>query len=115
MIWSVSMLVTGSATVRERICLTAGMCLVGREFPWVGYAAADRRGGRGFGRGEQRARAGSLAAFEVAVARADGIVARGHEVAVHAEAHRAAALAPLGAGVEEHAMQSFRFGRALDE
>ena len=104
MIWSVSMFVAGSTTVRERMTVTGCMALL----------ALQRRNSRGSvirprtaaaaavsGTREQRARARALPALEVAIARADAVLARRDQVAVHAEAHRAAGLAPLGARVDE--------------
>ena len=51
MIWSVSMFEDGMTSVRERICLTAGIRLLGCEFAWIGDAAANRGGGGGLGAG----------------------------------------------------------------
>src|SRR3982750_2365222 len=113
MIWSVSMLLVGRTTVREWMVFTAGM-LVRSEFARVGDAATNGRSGGGFGTGEQGARTHALSPLEIAIAGADGVVPRRHEVAIHSEAHRAAALAPFGTGVEEHAMEAFGLGSALD-
>src|SRR5688572_7217475 len=112
MIWSVSMLVDGMTAVRDRMCVTAGMS-VGCELARIGDATADRGCRRGFGACQQGARTRALASLEIAVAGADGIVPGGHEIAIHAEAHRAATLAPLGAGILEHLVEAFRLGGAL--
>src|SRR6187397_1833508 len=82
-------------------------CVSVGELTWIGDAATNRRSRRGFGAGEQRTCALALAAFEIAIAGADGIVTGGYEVTIHAEAHPAAALAPFSAGVEEHPVQAF--------
>src|SRR5882724_6654411 len=115
MIWSVSMLVRGMTTVPERMMRIGSMGAPSvEEVARVGDAPGDRaRGGRDRAR-EQRAGADALAALEVAVAGADAVRALAHEVAVHAEAHRAAGLAPVGAGLGEHAVEAFGFGLALD-
>src|SRR6478735_8904915 len=89
-------------------------CVSVGEFAWIGDPASNGRRRRSFGTGEQRARALALAAFEIAIAGADGIVAGGYEVAIHAEAHRATAFAPFGAGVEKYLMQALSFGSAFD-
>src|SRR6187551_3499805 len=89
-------------------------CLSVGEFTWISDAATNGRSGRGFGAGEQRTRALALAAFEIAIAGADGIVTGGYQVSIHAEAHRAAALAPFSAGVEEHLVQAFSLRGAFD-
>src|SRR3989441_12127878 len=62
-----------------------------------------------------RARALALAAFEVAVRRRGHALAFPGCLAVHADTHGAARLAPFEAGVAEHAVEAFRLGRALDE
>ena len=85
-----------------------------QEFARIGDAAAHGRGGRRGRAREQRARADALAAFEIAVARADAVLAVVDEVAVHAEAHRAAGFAPFGAGIDEHLREARALGFALD-
>ena len=62
-----------------------------------------------------RAAAGALAAFEVAVRRRRAALARLEPVVVHREAHRAARLAPLEAGVAEDAVEPLGFGLRLHE
>src|SRR5581483_12326760 len=98
MIWSVSMLLAGSTTVRERkfaIPLTRRprsplRQLSWQQLAWIGDATAHRAGRGGQGACQQGAGTGALAAFEVAIARAHGIFPARHEISVHAEAHRAA-------------------------
>src|SRR5687767_1497853 len=61
------------------------------------------------------ARAGPLAAYEVAVGRRGAALARRHLVRVHREAHRAAGLAPFEARFGEYPVEAFQLGHALDE
>ena len=75
---------------------------------------AGERGGGGHRRaGEMGARARPLAADEVAVGGGDAALARRHGLAVHGEAHRAAGLAPLEAGVDEDAVEALGLRLAL--
>src|SRR5688572_13739951 len=108
------MLVAGSTTVVERMMVTGSTarCSV-QEFARIGDPAAYRGGGGGGGTREQRARALALAPFEIAVAGAHTVVAGFDSVTVHPQAHRAAGLAPLGAGVEEYLCDAARLGLAL--
>ena len=80
----------------------------------VGDDAGNGGGGGGKRAGQEGAAALALPAFEVAVAGADGILARLKLVAVHGDAHAAAGLAPFGAGFREDLVQTFGFGLALD-
>src|ERR1044071_662644 len=80
----------------------------------VGDPAGDGGGRGGERRRQERAAAAALAALEVAVAGADGVLAGLEAIAVHRDAHRAAGLAPLGTGVEEHAVEPLALGLALD-
>src|SRR6266850_3874857 len=57
----------------------------------------------------------ALAPLEVAVGRRRDALARAGRLAVHADAHRAARLAPLEACVDEHAVEPLGLGRALDQ
>ena len=76
--------------------------------PHVGDLAGDGgRGGRQR-RDQERAAALALPSFEVAVAGADGVLAGLELIAVHGDAHRAAGFAPLGAGVAEDVVETFR-------
>ena len=77
-------------------------------------AAGDGGCGRGRGTREYRSRADALAALEIAIARADAELARAGDVAVHAEAHRAARLAPFGAGGRQDLVEATRLGLGLD-
>src|SRR6185295_9364087 len=118
MIWSVSMLVAGMTTVRDRILVTGCMCCgfpdSVQELARIRDPTADC--GRGCGRRarEQRPRAGALTAFEIAIARAHAVLPGRDQVAVHAEAHRTAGFAPLGPGVDEHLSDSAPLGLELD-
>src|SRR5207245_10594537 len=64
--------------------------------------------------GEKCAAALALASLEVAVAGAHRAFARLELVAIHRDAHRAARFPPFGARFHENAIESFRFGLALD-
>src|SRR5512135_1316755 len=102
MIWSVSMLLDGITTVRERMRLIGSMSASAQELARIGDASTHRGRRSGGGACEQGARAAALAAFEIAVAGAHAVLALRHGVAVHAEAHRAPRLAPLRTGIREH-------------
>ena len=93
-----------------------------RPRPWPRSRAAsagrvtsppDRRRGRGQRRGEERPAALALAALEVPVRGADRVLAGRQLVAVHRDAHRAAGLAPLGAGRPEDRVEPLALGLAL--
>src|SRR5262249_4174505 len=87
----------------------------GSERPHVGEPAGDR-GGRGHRRRHQmRARALALAPFEITIRRRRHALAGGRRLAVHPDAHRAARLPPLEAGLAEDAVEALRLGRALDQ
>src|SRR5690554_3720400 len=116
MIWSVSMSSNGSTTVLERIVRIGSISnLLGSAEQLARVRdGAFHRGRRGGDRArEDRARAGALPALEVAVARADRKLARRHDVAVHADAHRAARLAPFAARRADDLVEPFRLGVAL--
>src|SRR3954466_2853823 len=123
MIWSVSTLLRRSGTPTPVCWLNFSMAVVLR-FPVsdrleVGERAAIRRGdacvevgvrrqraadgGRGGDERRDEVRPATLAlpALEVAVRRGCGPLPRCELVGVHAQAHRAAGVAPLGAEVEE--------------
>src|SRR5688572_21289101 len=108
------MLVAGSTTVVERMTVTGSTarCSV-QEFARIGDPAAYRGRGRGGGTREQRARALALAPLEIAVAGADAVFTGFDGITVHPQAHRAAGLAPLGAGIQEYLCDAARFGLAL--
>src|SRR3546814_19946564 len=61
------------------------------------------------------ARAGALAADEIAVARRGAAFARGHLVGIHRKAGRTARLAPFEAGVGEDAVEPLGFGLRLHQ
>src|SRR5579859_114833 len=110
------MLVAGSTTVREVKAVKGSMTsrpLPLHELARVRDAAAQRAGRGGERAREERARPRALTALEVAVAGAHGVLPARHHIAVHAEAHRAAGFAPLGAGLEEHAVEALGFRGAL--
>src|ERR1700680_303872 len=73
------------------------------------------RGGGHGRRNEMRAALVALAALEVAV-RGRGATLAGIElVGIHGEAHRAAGLAPLEAGLDENLVEAFGFGLLFDQ
>src|SRR5262245_47591837 len=113
MIWSVSMLGNGSTAVCERMSRN-GSISPAQELAWISYATADRCRSRDSRAREQRACACALAALEVAVAGADAVRTARDGVAVHADAHRAAGLAPLGARFLEHTVEALGLGGPLD-
>src|SRR5690242_1588318 len=84
-----------------------------RQRPRVRDLAADRRGGGRQRRREERPAALALAALEVAVRRADRVLAGRQLVAVHRDAHRAAGLPPFGAGRAEDLVETLALRLAL--
>src|SRR5687767_8886308 len=90
-----------------------GHRLDARQGPWIADLATDRRRRGGQRRGEERAPALALAALEVPVRGADRVLARGQLIAVHRDAHRAAGLAPLGAGRLEDRVETLALGLPL--
>src|SRR3984893_4747907 len=110
------MLAPGSTTVREVRVVNGSIikARVSQQLARIGDPAAHRTGGCGEGTREQRARTAPLAALEVAVAGADGVLAASDHITVHAEAHGATRFAPLGTGLEKHAVEAFRFRLSLD-
>ena len=72
--------------------------------------AGDRRRGRHLRAHEVGAAAPALPALEVAVRRRGAALARRQDVRVHAEAHRAAGVAPLEPCVQEHLVEAFLLG-----
>src|SRR5512135_3157676 len=85
-----------------------------QKLAWIGNVPRDRRCRSDERTRQHRAHARTLPALEIAVARADDELARLADVAVHAQAHRAAGFAPFGAGGAEDFVQAFAFGVALD-
>ncbi len=119
MIWSVSTLVRSSGAAREVRVMkgfhdqaeTSSM-----NFPVadVDKVAGDGGGCGHLGRDEVGASTAALAAFEVAVAGGGAALAGRKNVGVHAQAHGAAGLAPVEAGLAEDAVEAFVFGLSLD-
>src|SRR4051812_28716544 len=83
------------------------------ELPGVGDLSGDGGGGGGERAGQERAPARALPALEVAVAGADRVLPRLQLIAVHRDAHRAAGLAPVGAGVAEDLVEPLGLGLLL--
>src|SRR5688500_15692708 len=73
----------------------------------IGEVALDRRRGCHRRAHQVRAPAASLPAFEVAIARRRTALAFAEDVVIHAEAHRAARLAPFEAGLGKDAIEAF--------
>src|SRR5262249_16853001 len=115
MIWSVSMLSAGSTTVPEVSVVkrSIGWAPPSGELAGVGHPPAHGARGRSEWARKERTGAGSLTAFEVAIARADGVLATSDDIAIHAEAHGTAGFAPFGTGIEKHAVEAFCLGRTL--
>src|SRR5260221_8164158 len=91
----------------------AGRRLDTRQRPRIGDDAADRRCGGGQGRGEERPATLALAALEIAVRRADRVLAGRQLIAVHRDAHRAARLAPFPPGGPENLPEALALGLPL--
>src|SRR5688500_2266009 len=110
------MLVDGRTTVRERIVLMGSMSAPSavQKLTWIRDTSTNRRCGGRERAGEQGSRPGTLAAFEVPIARAHGILTACHRIAIHADAHGAARFTPVRACIDEDAMQPFCFSRLLD-
>ena len=119
MIWSVSTFSVGqhddvALNVALRVGSRAGHTATLEQVRGSVIAPVTAAAAAVSGLARKRAPAAALAALEVAVAGADGVLAGRELVAVHGDAHRAAGLAPLGAGVAEHAVEPFGLGLALD-
>src|SRR3954471_18653161 len=112
MIWSVSTLARSSGATNPFKTVNLSMSAPG---PDVDEVAGDRGGRRHRGAHQVRAPADALAAFEIAVRRGRAALARVEPVRVHAQAHRAAGLAPLEARVAEDLVQAFLFRLRLYE
>ena len=104
----------GRTTVRERISLIGSMASASRSSRGSAIAPLTAAAAAVSGLASTVRAPAALPAFEVAVARADGQLAARHRVAVHADAHRAAGLAPLAAGRAHDLVEAFGFGLALD-
>ena len=117
MIWSVSISLTGRTTTREVKVVNGSMVCLHSTYSngaRIGDLAGDGGGGGGERAGQEGAPAFALAAFEVAVAGADRVLAGLELVAVHGDAHAAARFAPFGAGFFEDLVQTFGFRLAFD-
>src|SRR5687767_9338490 len=75
--------------------------------------SGDRSGGGHRGTHEMGPASGPLPTFEVAIRSRRAAIARGKLVVVHAEAHRAARLAPFETGFGENAVEAFLLGLLL--
>src|SRR5215212_5862316 len=84
-----------------------------RQTARVGDDSRDRGGRCGQRAREERPAALALAALEVAVRGADGVLTRRKLVAVHGDAHRAAGFPPIGAGGSEDLVESLALRLAL--
>src|SRR5690606_15807347 len=112
---SVSMLAWGSTMVRDVRCVKrSGIDRLPSENTRIGEMPGDGARCGGCRAREDRARAFALAAFEIAVRRRHGELARANDVAVHGDAHRAARQTPFGAGFDEDAIEPFCLRLALD-
>src|SRR5438552_2805835 len=85
-----------------------------RETPHISDRASHCRRRRRERTGEKCPAALALASLEIAITGAHRAFARLKLVAIHCDAHRAARLPPFGARFHENAIESFRFGLALD-
>jgi len=84
------------------------------QFPDVGHHAGDCRGGNHRGTHEQRAaRRTPLPPLEVPVGRGRAHLVAFELVGVHPEAHRAASVAPIEAGLPEGGVEPFALRRLL--
>src|SRR5258708_31540199 len=99
MIWSVSTLARSSATAKP-VCRMNGCMLL--DLPDVDEPTSQRRRGC-HGRTDQvGAAAGALATFEIAIRRRRAALAGFESIIVHAQAHRAARLAPFESGLQKY-------------
>ena len=118
MIWSVSTALRRSgaavpvwvvkASISVRLQRSSSQVGRGGQLPGQGGRGGDGR------RHQVGAPALALPALEVAVAGGGRPLPRLQLVGVHAQAHRAARAAPLGAGVEEHPVEALGLGLRLD-
>src|SRR3712207_1032033 len=111
MIWSVS-----TSERRSGMTLPAwvvNLSMAGLRLSQIGRGgqlAGHGGGGGDLGRDQMGPPALALPALEVAVGRGGGALARVQRVRVHAQAHRAAGEAPLGARVQEDLVQALLLG-----
>src|SRR5437867_4128049 len=101
MIWSVSTLLLGSGTSRLSKLVKGFMESFLEHRADVGHHAGDRGGGGRERADQERAAPFALAAFEVAIAGGDPVLAGLQLIAVHGDAHRASGFAIVAAGVPE--------------
>src|SRR5271154_5539344 len=85
-----------------------------QHVPRIGDPAVHGAGRRGEWPRQQGSRAYALAAFEIAIAGADGILPGRDGIAVHPQTHRAAGLTPIRARGLEYVGVSGGLGVALD-
>src|SRR5471030_1280247 len=107
MIWSVSTLDRCSATAVTECVLKASTSAPFRQVGRRGKTTDNGCCGGHEWRDEMRTAARALATLEVAVRRRRAALARRELVGIHAQAHRAAGVAPLGAGLLEDDVESF--------
>src|SRR5438270_2023828 len=107
MIWSVSTLARSSGAIRPLIRRRGSKELERSHVHEVSGKSCGRRHRRAE---EMRAATGALTAFEVAVARRGAAFARRQDVGIHAQAHRAAGIAPLKTRRFEHFVEPLLLG-----
>src|SRR4029077_17689774 len=79
----------------------------------ISKVSGDRGGGGHHGTDQVGAPAATLATLEIPIAGGSAALARLQNVGIHAQAHRAAGLAPFKAGLLENLVQTFLFRRML--
>src|SRR4051812_40687247 len=109
MIWSVSMFSCGTRTALD-VNFTGHL----PQFPNIRNTARNCACRSRQRRREQRAPALALASFKVSIAGADRRLARLELIAVHRETHAASRFTPLGTGVLENLVETFRLCGFLD-
>src|ERR1700704_6007505 len=116
MIWSVSRL-GWSMGIATAVSVVKGSMriLLGQQPAHVGEMAGDGRRDSHRRAEQVGAHAAALAADEVAVRGRGDALAGEAGIAVHADAHRAARLAPFEAGLAEDLVESLRLGLLLDQ
>src|SRR5258708_8681676 len=113
MIWSVSTFALSSSITRPFSTVNFSIALA--PAPDVDEVAGNRCRGSHHRAHQVRAAARALAALEIAVGGRGAALAGFQPVGIHAETHRAAGLAPLEAGVAEHAIEAFALGLFLHQ
>src|SRR3954452_634951 len=104
---------TARPSCRGSAAADRGQALDAGQRPRIRDLAADRRRCGSEWTGEERPSALPLAAFEVPVRGADGVLAGCQLIAVHGNAHGAAGLTPLRAGGPEDLVEALPLGLAL--